>query len=102
MSAATRWVPARRAALSALLDRAGGAGTDPGLALELTAAAEALGEDAAAASGGRSSGSSAWRRRWRESRSFCGKLRMLRESEASNQARAARDDVKKEESACVA
>ena len=36
MSAATRRAPTRRAALSALLDRAGGAGTDPGLALELT------------------------------------------------------------------
>ena len=41
----------RRAALSALLDRAGGAGTDPALAAELTSAAEALGEDAADASG---------------------------------------------------
>ena len=41
----------RRAALSALLDRAGGAGTDPALAAELTAAAEALADDAAAASG---------------------------------------------------
>ena len=43
--------PDRRAALSALLDRAGGAGPDPGLAAELTSAAEALGHDAAAASG---------------------------------------------------
>ena len=41
----------RRAALSALLDRAGGADTDPALAAELTSAAEALGEDAGAASG---------------------------------------------------
>ena len=41
----------RRAALSALLDRAGGAGTDPGLAAELTSAAEALGDDAAGAGG---------------------------------------------------
>ncbi len=41
----------RRAALSALLDRAGGAGPDPALAEELTSAAEALGDDAAAASG---------------------------------------------------
>ena len=41
----------RRAALSALLDRAGGTDTDPALAAELTAAAEALGDDAAEASG---------------------------------------------------
>ncbi len=41
----------RRAALSALLDRAGGTDTDPALAAELTAAAEALGDDAADASG---------------------------------------------------
>ena len=41
----------RRAALSALLDRAGGEGPDPALAAELTSAAEALGDDAAAASG---------------------------------------------------
>ena len=40
----------RRAALSALLDRAGGADTDPALAAELTSAAEALAGDAAAAS----------------------------------------------------
>ncbi len=37
----------RRQALSALLDRAGGAGTDPALAAELTSAAEALGDDMA-------------------------------------------------------
>ena len=43
--------PDRRAALAALLDRAGGADTDPALAAELTSAAEALGEDAADASG---------------------------------------------------
>ena len=41
----------RRAALSALLDRAGATDTDPALAAELTAAAEALADDAAAASG---------------------------------------------------
>ncbi len=41
----------RRAALSALLDRAVGDGPDPGLAAELTSAAEALGADAAAAGG---------------------------------------------------
>ncbi len=41
----------RRATLSALLDRAGGAGPDPALAAELTSAAEALGQDAADASG---------------------------------------------------
>ena len=41
----------RRAALSALLDRAGGADTDPALAAELTSAAEALGADAADAGG---------------------------------------------------
>ena len=41
----------RRAALSALLDRAGGTGPDPALAAELTSAAEALGDDAAAANG---------------------------------------------------
>ena len=41
----------RRAALSALLDRAGGADTDPALAAELTEAAEALGDDASEASG---------------------------------------------------
>ena len=37
----------RRQALSALLDRAGGTGTDPALAAELTSAAEALGDDMA-------------------------------------------------------
>ena len=42
----------RRAALSALLDRVGDAGTDPALAAELTSAAEALGVDVAAAGGG--------------------------------------------------
>ena len=41
----------RRAALSALLDRAGAADTDPALAAELTSAAEALGDDASEASG---------------------------------------------------
>ena len=41
----------RRAALSTLLDRAGGTDTDPALAAELTAAAEALGDDAADAGG---------------------------------------------------
>ena len=41
----------RRASLSALLDRAGGTDTDPALAAELTSAAEALGDDAAEASG---------------------------------------------------
>ena len=41
----------RRAALAALLDRVGDAGTDPALAAELTSAAEVLGDDMAAARG---------------------------------------------------
>ena len=41
----------RRAALAALLDRVGDAGTDPALAAELTSAAEALADDVAAAEG---------------------------------------------------
>ena len=41
----------RRTALAALVDRVGDAGTDPALAAELTSAAEALGDDVAAASG---------------------------------------------------
>ena len=41
----------RRQALSALLDRARGAGTDPALAAELTSAAEALSDEAAEADG---------------------------------------------------
>ena len=41
----------RRQALSALLDRAGGAGADPALAAELTSAAEALTDEAAESDG---------------------------------------------------
>ena len=41
----------RRQALSALLDRVGGAGADPALAAELTASAQALEDDAAEAAG---------------------------------------------------